>query len=73
MIGRLTHYAFDAVLISTILAGMRRTTGLTLKKDTLSEDKTIKNWLERYLGVGEWMMDQSVAIAGSSGWFERKH
>ncbi|TQS35349.1 hypothetical protein Golomagni_04232, partial [Golovinomyces magnicellulatus] len=116
-IGRLTHYALDAVLISTILAGMRRTTGLTyvcflllfpgisvyrerfasipywarnnglllltvpnfwsldtsLKKDTLSEDKTIKNWLERYLGVGEWVMDQSVAIAGSSGWFERKH
>lgn len=73
MIGRLTHYAFDALLISTILAGMRRTTGLTLKKESLSEDKNINSWIDRYLGVGEWMMDKSVAIAGSSGWFERKH
>lgn len=28
-LGRLTHYAFDAVLISAFLAGVRRSTGLT--------------------------------------------
>ncbi len=28
-------------------------------------------WVDKYLSVGEWVMDQSVAIAGSSGWFER--
>ncbi|KAK4183305.1 DUF1748-domain-containing protein [Podospora australis] len=69
-LGRLTHYAFDAVLISTILAGMQRSTGLTLKRK--SEDKSTNEWIDKYLGVGEWVMDQSVAIAGSSGWFERR-
>ncbi|CAG8949698.1 hypothetical protein HYALB_00002006 [Hymenoscyphus albidus] len=73
-LGRLTHYAFDAVLISTILAGMKRSTGLTVsfKKDTITQNKEVNHWIERYLGVGEWVMDQSVAIAGSSPWFERK-
>lgn len=73
MIGRLTHYAFDAVLISTILAGMRRSTGLTLNADRISNDKNseMTKWVDRYLGVGEWVMDQSTAVAGSSGWFNR--
>ncbi|KAF8852819.1 DUF1748-domain-containing protein, partial [Acephala macrosclerotiorum] len=71
-LGRVAHYAFDAVLISTILAGMKRSTGLTFKKDTLTENKDVQSWIEKYLGVGEWVMDQSVAIAGSSPYFERK-
>ncbi|KAL2863821.1 DUF1748 domain-containing protein [Aspergillus lucknowensis] len=29
MFGRITHYAFDAVLISAFLAGVKRSTGLT--------------------------------------------
>ncbi|KAF7856057.1 hypothetical protein EAF04_010013 [Stromatinia cepivora] len=72
-LGKLTHYAFDAVLFSAFLAGMKRSTGLTpsLKKD-VTENKEINGWIEKYLGVGEWVMDQSVAIAGSSGFFERK-
>ena len=28
-LGRLTHYAFDAVLLSAFLAGVKRSTGLT--------------------------------------------
>ncbi|KAI6708913.1 hypothetical protein B2J93_2079 [Marssonina coronariae] len=118
-LGRLTHYAFDAVLFSAFLAGMKRSTGLTyvktqlipsttrasleqvaleqalypyrlpseanltnqthigdlrpsFKKDSITENKDINVWIDKYLGVGEWVMDQSVAIAGSSGWFERK-
>ncbi|TKW56681.1 Uncharacterized protein CTA1_13140 [Colletotrichum tanaceti] len=74
MIGRLTHYAFDAVLFSAFLAGMKRSTGLTpsFKTDRAAgENKDVSKWIDKYLGVGEWVMDQSVAIAGSSGWFER--
>lgn len=72
MLGRLTHYAVDAVLISTVLAGMKRSTGLTFKTDRASgENKDMNKWIDKYLGVGEWVMDQSVAIASSSGWFER--
>ncbi|KAI9762772.1 MAG: hypothetical protein M4579_000124 [Chaenotheca gracillima] len=73
MLGRLTHYAFDAVLISAFLAGIKRSTGLTpsLKSDKISESKEVKKWVDNYLGMGEWIMDQSVAVLGSSGWFER--
>jgi len=35
------------------------------------ENKEMQKWVDKYLGVGEWVMDQSVAIAGSSGWFDR--
>ncbi|KAF4469820.1 duf1748 domain-containing protein [Fusarium albosuccineum] len=71
-VGRLTHYAFDAVLISAFLAGMKRSTGLTFKTDKVAGDnKEASKWLDKYLGVGEWVMDQSVAIAGSSSYFER--
>ncbi|RAL62963.1 hypothetical protein DID88_004051 [Monilinia fructigena] len=53
MLGKLTHYAFDAVLLSAFLAGMKRSTGLTpsLKKD-ITENKELNSWIEKYLGVG---------------------
>ncbi|KAK1781501.1 hypothetical protein QBC45DRAFT_390573 [Copromyces sp. CBS 386.78] len=71
-LGRLSHYAFDAVLLSAFLAGMKRSTGLTFKTDKVAgENKEVGKWVDKYLGVGEWVMDQSVAIAGSSGWFDR--
>ncbi|KAI0020127.1 duf1748 domain-containing protein [Xylariomycetidae sp. FL0641] len=80
-LGRLTHYAVDAVLISTILAGMRRSTGLTpfgdgvrpsVKTERIAgENNDVNKWVTKYLGVGEWVLDQSVAIAGTSGFFER--
>ncbi|KAK4130599.1 DUF1748-domain-containing protein [Trichocladium antarcticum] len=51
---------------------MKRSTGLSLKKDRVAgENNEVSKWVDKYLGVGEWVMDQSVAIAGSSGWFER--
>ncbi|QVM09683.1 hypothetical protein D8B26_004340 [Coccidioides posadasii str. Silveira] len=72
VLGRLTHYAFDAVLISAFLAGIKRSTGLTLNSDKISDNKEVKRWVDNYLGVGEWVMDQSIAVLGSSGWFERR-
>lgn len=35
------------------------------------ENKEVGKWVDKYLGVGEWVMDASVAFAGSSGFFER--
>ncbi|KAJ5267587.1 hypothetical protein N7478_010395 [Penicillium angulare] len=37
-----------------------------------SHNKDVKKWIDNYLGVGEWVMDQSVAVMGSSSWFERR-
>ncbi|KAI0466277.1 hypothetical protein F4859DRAFT_519296 [Xylaria cf. heliscus] len=71
-LGRLGHYALDAVLISTILAGMRRSTGLTVKSERITgENGEMNKWVNKYLGVGEWVLDQSVAFAGTSKFFER--
>ncbi|OQD87035.1 hypothetical protein PENANT_c006G00128 [Penicillium antarcticum] len=74
MFGRLTHYAFDAVLFSAFLAGVKRSTGLTpsVDSDKISDNKEVQKWINNYLGVGEWVMDQSVAVMGSSAWFERR-
>ncbi|EON62641.1 hypothetical protein W97_01865 [Coniosporium apollinis CBS 100218] len=72
VLGRLAHYAFDAVLFSAFLAGVKRSTGLTLRSDSLAESPKLRSWIETYLGVGEVIMDQSVAIMSSSGYFERK-
>jgi len=44
----------------------------SFKTDKVAGDnKEVSKWIDKYLGVGEWVMDQSVAIAGSSGFFER--
>ncbi|GFF35642.1 DUF1748-domain-containing protein [Aspergillus udagawae] len=73
-LGRLTHYAFDAVLLSAFLAGIKRSTGLTpsLDSDKITDNKDFKKWIDNYLGVGEWVMDQSVAVLSSTSFFERK-
>jgi hypothetical protein len=45
----------------------------SLKTEKITGDnKDAGGWLDKYLGVGEWVMDQSVAIAGSSSFFERR-
>ncbi|KAJ6110609.1 DUF1748-domain-containing protein [Penicillium sp. IBT 16267x] len=44
----------------------------SFKTEQISDNKEVKKWFDNYLGVGEWVMDQSVAVMGSSGWFERR-
>lgn len=44
----------------------------SVKSETISESENVKKWLDNYLWVGEVVMDQSVALMSSSGYFERK-
>jgi len=44
----------------------------SIKSSSLGDNKEVQTWVDRYLGVGEWVMDQSVAVMGSSSWFERR-
>lgn len=44
----------------------------SLNSDKITENKDVKKWIDNYLGVGEWVMDQSVAVFGSTTFFERK-
>ena len=43
-----------------------------MKTEKVAESKELKKWVDSYLGVGEWVMDQSIAVMGSSSWFERR-
>ncbi|OAT14311.1 hypothetical protein BDBG_17993 [Blastomyces gilchristii SLH14081] len=39
----------------------------SLNSQKISDNPQVTKWLESYLGIGEWVMDQSVAVLGSSG------
>ncbi|KAJ1930745.1 hypothetical protein IWQ60_000029 [Tieghemiomyces parasiticus] len=71
MVGRLVHYAADAVLISAVLAGIRRSTGLTFKQESI-ESKEIRSGINTYLGIGERVFDFGASILASTSYFERK-
>ena len=45
MLGRLAHYAFDAILLSTVAAGVKRTTGFVCVPDTTSPLADIPSYL----------------------------
>ncbi|CAG8626684.1 7008_t:CDS:2 [Cetraspora pellucida] len=70
-IGRLVHYAADAVLVSAVLAGIKRSTGLTLATHRI-ENEEVRNAVNKFLGVGEWVVDQGISYMSSSPYFERK-
>ncbi|KAI4524881.1 DUF1748-domain-containing protein [Schizophyllum commune] len=71
MFGKLTHLAFDAILISAFLAGIKRTTGLT---PALSQvpNKDVRQILASFLETGEYVFDFAVVVLGRSKSFERK-
>ncbi|KAI0034215.1 hypothetical protein K488DRAFT_84189 [Vararia minispora EC-137] len=70
MIARLTHYAVDAVFVSTILAGLKRTSGFTPNLGAIPDD-TARGLAQKYLGVGEWIFDVAQATAVNSQYFVR--
>ncbi|KAM5539253.1 hypothetical protein V8D89_007126 [Ganoderma adspersum] len=70
MIGRLVHYAFDAALVSTVLAGVRRSSGFTIETEKLS-DPTVRSVTEKYLGFGETIFDMVQGTVVNSQYFKR--
>ncbi|KAG0044305.1 hypothetical protein BGZ83_010467 [Gryganskiella cystojenkinii] len=71
MISKIVHYAADAVLISAVLAGIKRSTGLSVAT-TKIENQDVRGYVEKYLAVGEWAVDQGTAFMSASQYFERK-
>ncbi|KAH9949900.1 DUF1748-domain-containing protein [Amylocystis lapponica] len=70
MIGRVFHYAVDAVLVSTVVAGVRRSSGFT-PETTVITDPTLRSVAERYLGIGETIFDMIQGTAVNSQYFKR--
>ncbi|KAF9182466.1 hypothetical protein BGZ51_004732 [Haplosporangium sp. Z 767] len=71
MFGKLFHYAADAILLSAVLAGIKRSTGLTVASNRI-ESKDVRSAVDRYLNIGEWVMDQGIMLMSTSKYFERK-
>jgi len=71
MIGKLIHLGFDALLLTALLAGIKRTTGLTPKLSSVP-NKDIRHMLGSYLELGEYTFDMAVVILGRSDSFERR-
>ncbi|KAJ2747949.1 hypothetical protein GGI20_000036 [Coemansia sp. BCRC 34301] len=68
MIGRLVHYGIDFVLISTALAGIRRSTGPKLD----DVNSTIQGMVRQYLDVGERMIDYASPWLADSRLFTKQ-
>ncbi|KAL9940882.1 hypothetical protein V8E36_000370 [Tilletia maclaganii] len=68
MLGRLAHYAADAVLLSTVLAGVKRTSGLSPDLTQLPEG-TPRDLTGKFLGFGEFTFDSLMAAAHASKYF----
>ncbi|KAF9149732.1 hypothetical protein BG015_008447 [Linnemannia schmuckeri] len=71
MLGKLFHYAADAILISAVLAGIKRSTGLTVASSKI-ESKDVRSAVDQYLGIGEWVVDQGIMFMSNSKYFYKK-
>ncbi|KZV72986.1 DUF1748-domain-containing protein [Peniophora sp. CONT] len=67
-IGRLVHYAADAVLLSTILAGMKRSTGFAPDLEKVPDGA--RGFASTYLGVGETIYDFAQSYVVNSAYFK---
>ncbi|KAM0791523.1 hypothetical protein ACM66B_005973 [Microbotryomycetes sp. NB124-2] len=70
-LGRFIHIAFDAILISACLAGIKRSTGLGPALSRI-RSKDLRQLLVTYLEIGEWATDLAVVVMGRSSAFERR-
>ncbi|KAK8070049.1 hypothetical protein PG994_006665 [Apiospora phragmitis] len=69
MLGFLPDLALLAFLSSTVLAGVRRTTGQTLQTRQLVTNALGAQALSFYLGVGEWALERLAGYARGSKYF----
>ncbi|KAF9267659.1 DUF1748-domain-containing protein [Marasmius fiardii PR-910] len=69
-LGRLFHYAFDAAMVSTVLAGVRRSSGFTPDASKI-EQPAIRSAAETFLSIGESVFDMIQGTAVNSQYFKR--
>ncbi|CAD6579773.1 MAG: hypothetical protein TREMPRED_002564 [Tremellales sp. Tagirdzhanova-0007] len=70
VLGRLAHYAFDALAISTILAGVKKSTGF-VPATNLIPDSSVKTVADSYFSAGETIFNIASGQAVTSQWFKR--
>ncbi|PFH45253.1 hypothetical protein AMATHDRAFT_161424 [Amanita thiersii Skay4041] len=70
VLGRVAHYALDAVLLSTVVAGIRRSSGFVPDTSMIS-DETVRSVTEKFLGAGETVFDILQSTAINSKYYKR--
>ncbi|KAL7278916.1 DUF1748-domain-containing protein [Trametes coccinea BRFM310] len=70
MLGRLFHLTLDAALVSTVLAGVKRSSGFAVETEKIS-DPTLRSVADKYLGFGETIFDMLQGTAVNSDYFKR--
>ncbi|CAY67573.1 Hypothetical protein PAS_chr1-1_0205 [Komagataella phaffii GS115] len=71
-LGKIFHYTVDLVLISIILAALRKNTGLSLTASDLSSSNDGQTYIKKYLGFGEYSYNLLVSFARRSRWFKQR-
>ncbi|KAH9989467.1 hypothetical protein BJV77DRAFT_1185771 [Russula vinacea] len=71
VLGRLAHYAIDALLLSTVVAGVKRSTGFTLDTESFISNPTVRSLTEQYLGFGETVFNTLQGAVVTSPYFKR--
>ncbi|ORZ03985.1 hypothetical protein BCR43DRAFT_521032 [Syncephalastrum racemosum] len=69
MWGKLFHYTVDAMLVTTVLAGIKRNTGLQPATSKI-ENADVRGYVEKYLQLGERVLDESLPYMKVSPFFE---
>lgn len=64
------HYAIDAALLSTVVAGVRRSSGFSPNASGIS-DPTVRSVAQSFLGIGETVFDVIQASAVNSPYFKK--
>ncbi|KAI0300773.1 hypothetical protein BC826DRAFT_990359 [Russula brevipes] len=70
VLGRLAHYALDAILLSTVVAGVKRSTGFVPDIESIS-NPTIRSLTEQYFGFGETVFNALQGTVVTSPYFKR--
>ncbi|KAJ2162619.1 hypothetical protein GGF46_000492 [Coemansia sp. RSA 552] len=68
-IGRLVHIGVDIVLVSMVLAGTRRSTGLAPALG--SQGGAVQNAVKQYIDMGDYVLGYAERQMASSSLFKR--
>ncbi|GAA5977211.1 hypothetical protein JCM10908_004896 [Rhodotorula pacifica] len=71
VLGRLVHYTLDVVLVSTVLAGVKRHTGFQINTSSIPEGPA-RSTADSLLFAGDRVFDIVAATSFSSSWFEKE-
>ncbi|ODV85433.1 hypothetical protein CANARDRAFT_7547 [[Candida] arabinofermentans NRRL YB-2248] len=71
-LGRYFHYAVDLVMISMILAGIKKSTGLSLQVESLAHSSDSRSFLTKYLNFGESCLERIISLCRTSGMFKQR-